>query len=108
MRNETAADIVARHLLDVLPKGVPPSHREIVSARLVGSGRSRTAVAELIMFDGAHATVEVFSWGHQGPVRHGHVPSSVKQYGHRWLVWNGPAACFENGQWKRDLITEPV
>lgn len=93
IKKVTAFDEVKAHLLDVLPPGVPPSYKDILSAEYVGSGRKRTAVAELVMFDGERAVVEVFWWGSF---------DSVKCYGHRWLVWNGPAAYFEGGEWKRD------
>ncbi len=88
-----AHDVVKLHLLGVLPQGVPPSFQAILSAKFAGTGRKRTATARLVMFDGAHAVVEVFSWGtHDGNVCGGH----------RWLEWDGPPCFFENGVWQRD------
>jgi len=85
----TARDVVQRHLLGVLPPGVPPSFSRIDSAEFQGSGRGRTAVAALIMVDGLPATVEVFAWG-------------AGCSGHRWLKWEGDALFFEDGRWQRD------
>lgn len=90
----TDRDLVDHHMRGVLPPGVPPSYRNIISAGFVGSGKKRTIVAELEMFDGERAVVEVFSWG-----KHDGRPCS----GHRWLAWSGAPCFFEDGAWKRDV-----
>jgi hypothetical protein len=84
----TAEGVVRKHMLSILPVLVPPSFTSINDAEFRGTGRRRTAVARLTMFDGLDATVEVFAWG-QGAA------------GHRWLAWDGGDTSFEDGLWVR-------
>lgn len=92
--NMTAEELVAEHLAACLPLDTPPSYRRIVSARFVGTGRKRVAVAELEMFDGQPAKVEVHEYGKGG---YGFGGSS-----HRWLEMEGGNACYWNGRWQRE------
>lgn len=85
----SAAQIVREHLLSVLPRGVPPCFSSIRSGVATGRGRKTIYRAELVMFDGRSATVEVFG---SGP--------GLK--GHRWTAMDGGAAFFENGKWQRE------
>lgn len=87
-----AAARVERHLASCLPDGVPPCHRRIVKARFKGHGRKSVAVAEVEMFDGQPATVEVFTWG----------PGC---FGHRWTDMTGGCAYYEDGHWRREPTT---
>ncbi|WP_342152391.1 hypothetical protein [Methylorubrum sp. SB2] len=96
-----ASEAVRTVLLACLPPGVPPSFQEIVSARYVGSGRQRRARAELRMFDGLPAIVEVFIGG---------VALGVPMPGHQWMEMEGGPCAFEGGRWQRfpedlDLFT---
>lgn len=85
---EDAAGIVRSALLSVLPPGVPPSFRSIAGARFDGAGRSRNATADLIMFDGQPATVEVDQ-------------SAEGLWRHRWLSLPGGSVSWEGGRWVR-------
>ena len=75
-------------MLSTLPPNVPPNFRSIDRAEFAGSGVLRTVVADLTMFDGLAATVEVFSHG-------------LGSTGHRWLAWQGDDVSFEKGGWQR-------
>lgn len=86
----TAAAIVERHLLSVLPPGVPPQFSVIKLAEFRGRGPKRTAVAWLTMVDGLSATIEVFGWG-------------AGCSGHRWLEWDDPAIFWDGKDWQRDV-----
>lgn len=86
--SESASEMVADHLASCLPPGTPPCYRSIVHAHYMGSGKKRLAVAELEMFDGQPATLEVFQWG--------------LGRGHRWTFMSGGNAFFEDGRWQRD------
>ncbi len=94
---ESATGIVRDHLASVLPPGTPPKYREIVSARFFGTGRSRQAIADLVLFDGLPATVRVFGW------RRG-------MAGHCFIDLPGGDCSFEDGRWIRiDRATlEPI
>lgn len=87
-KRKTAAEVVAEHLAACLVPGMPPSHRAIRRAYLQGKGRNWRAIAELEMFDGKTATVEVFERPSGG-------------YGHRWIEMPGGDVYFEAGQWRR-------
>ncbi|WP_286963816.1 hypothetical protein [Methylobacterium sp.] len=89
---KSAADAARGVLLACLPPGVPPSFREITSARFVGSGRNRKAVAHLVMYDGRPATAEVFVAG-----KH----ESFAMWGHRWTEMQGGACSWEGDRWVR-------
>lgn len=84
-----ASSLVEKHLADCLPPGTPPYHRAILTARYVGTGRKRVAIANVEMFDGLPATVEVFRWG-------------ANAFGHRWTAMEGGAVYFEDDRWHRD------
>jgi hypothetical protein len=88
----TAEEVVQKHLLRVLPPGVPPNFQSIDRAWFENSGRRKVAVAEMTMVDGLRATVEVFRWEAVG----------VSWGGHGWRNWQGPALYFEGGEWRRD------
>ena len=88
-RKVTAAEVIERHLLAVLPAGVPPSFQSITDAQFTGLGRSRIAAATVLLVDGETVGVEVFGW-------------TAGLMGHRWTNWSGPALYFEGGQWRRD------
>ncbi|WP_374453784.1 hypothetical protein [Phenylobacterium sp.] len=85
----TAASVVRDTLLAVLPPGVPPSFDRIVSARFIGTGRRRIASADLVMFDGSPATVEVWIAG---------VCTA-----HRWTSMPGGSAFWDGDAWRRDV-----
>lgn len=87
----SAGHSVASYMASCLPHGVPPCHRLIANARFVGFGRRRVAVADVEMFDGQPATIEVFRWG------------PMNAFGHRWTAMQGGAAFYEDGRWQRDL-----
>ncbi len=89
---ETAEQMIRRVLTDCLPTGVPPSFRNIVNARFVGSGRKRKSVGLLEMFDGQPATAEAFIGGEA---------LGIKFWGHCWTDMPGGACSFENGEWVR-------
>jgi len=88
----SALIVVERHLASCLPHDVPPVHRAVQSAKQVRRG-SDTAIyrADLVMFDGLPATVEVSVAGDE----------SVRSESHRWTVMEGGAASFEDGRWQR-------
>lgn len=83
---------VDAHLNGCLPPGVPRSYRRIVKAKRVGSGRHQVLRAELIMFDGEPATVEVFKAGEA---------FGITMWGHHWTSMPGGACAFEDGRWQR-------
>jgi hypothetical protein len=90
--NLTALSVVEGHLASCLPEGVPPVHRQVVSAeRLHHRADKSTYRAELRMFDGLPATVEVSVAGED----------SIRSESHRWLSMEGGAASFENERWQR-------
>lgn len=88
----SASDAVRWVLLAVLPPGVPPSFSEVASAHFAGSGRTRRAVARLVMFDGQPATAEVFVGGRFG---------DCTCWGHRWTDMPGGACSWEGDRWVR-------
>lgn len=73
---------------ECLPDDVPLSFA-VVSARWMRKGAQRRAVAEVVMFDGAPATLEVWTWSSEG----GHA--------HMWKSMTGGDATFEVGRWVR-------
>lgn len=81
----SAADEVRRILSDVLPADVPPFFARIVSARRDGK---RQIVAELEMFDGLRAEIEVWQWNPQA-------------WAHRWTRFEGSDISWEDGRWTR-------
>jgi hypothetical protein len=87
-----AASLITEHLASCLPPDVPPSYQSISNARLAGYGKGRRAIADLIMFDGKAAQIEVTE--RDGMRRH------------RWISLEGGAVFFENGRWQRE--SEPA
>lgn len=87
MGKVSAADFVRTALEAVLPDGVPPSWVSIDKAHYVGFGRNAAAFAEVTMFDGLSAKVEVRPWG--------------SSHSHRWTDMPGGDASFEDGRWIR-------
>jgi hypothetical protein len=83
-----ARDWVNSCLRSVLPDGVPPSFQSIDSAHFEGSGRQRKAIANLTMFDGETATVQVWEWG-------------GGSYAHRYTAMPGGDCSFDHGRWVR-------
>lgn len=83
----TAAILVAEHLASCLPPGVPPSYQSITNAKLAGYGKGRRAIANLVMFDGKAARIEVTE------------RDDFRK--HRWLLLEGGDVAFENGCWQR-------
>ena len=80
-----AASFVAERLQACLPPGVPPSYREIVSARYERSGAARAAIADLIMFDGLPARVQISTIGLM-PQRYTDLPGGDLSFeGGRWI-----------------------
>lgn len=75
----TAAEMIIAHMASCLPLGAPLSFT-IDRARFEGTGRGRSAIADVTMFDRVPGRVEVFQWGHG-------------QFGHRWISVGG-ADCF--------------
>ena len=88
-RVESPEARIERHLASCLPPGVPPIHLGIERAAWAKKGRARSAIGDLILFDGSPAKIEVFEWA----------PAA---YGHRWLAMVGGAAFYENGRWQRE------
>lgn len=92
MSNDALAEkAIVNHLASCLPPGVPPIYRSIRNARFFERDRRQIATAELEMFDGQPATVEVFIW------RLG--------VAHRWTNLVGGDACYEAGRWQRQHET---
>jgi hypothetical protein len=84
-----AAQMVLDCLTACLPPGVSLSFRRIVRARFEGSGRRKRSVADVEMFDGRHATVEVWQYA----------PGA---WAHRWPTMDGGAAYWDGSAWRRD------
>lgn len=91
-RMDDAAATADTHLRGCLPPGVPVSYRQIVRAKRIGSGRRQIIRAELVMFDGEPATVEVFKAGEV---------LGVAMWGHYWTAMPGGPCSFEEGRWQR-------
>lgn len=83
----SAKDEIRRVLMDVLPPDVPPFFARIVSASFAGE---KSAVAELELFDGATAEIEVWQWR----------PDSSA---YRWIRLDGGDLTWEDGRWQRAL-----
>lgn len=83
-----ARAVAESYLASILPHGTPPRHRSIIRSRHVGAGRRRMIVADLEMFDGLSATIEIFSWN--------------DRLGHRWTNLPGGDVYFKNGRWQRE------
>ena len=80
-----AASFVAERLHACLPPGVPPSYREIVSARYERSGAARVAIADLIMVDGLPGRVQISTIGLM-PQRYTDLPGGDLSFeGGRWI-----------------------
>ena len=88
-----AEAVIRGHLLACLPAGVSPSFARIERATFRGQGRSRIAIANLLMVDGGMASVEVFGWG-------------GGCLGHRYTAWEGAPLFFEGGQWRREAASD--
>lgn len=86
---------VGNYLASILSNGTPPVHLSVDSARAVGRGRKQVIVADVTMFDGLPATLEIFQHG----------PGML---GHRWARMDGGTAFFEGGRWQREASLEPT
>jgi hypothetical protein len=87
-RGIPAADLIAEHLAACQPPAETPIYRAIKHALYVGFGPKRVAMAELEMFDGQAATIEVYAWG-------------VDCLAHRWTRLDGGFIACEGGRWVR-------
>lgn len=87
--SDAAKTLVDNHLASCLPVGCPPCHRLVIKARFVGVGKKSVAIADVEMFDGQAAKIEVFRWGLGG-------------LGHRWTEMAGGCAFYEDGRWQRE------
>jgi hypothetical protein len=83
----TASEVVDAHLLECLPPESPRGY-DIVEARFISSPSGRACLANLRMFDGEHAEVEVFS-------------KDGDSWAHRWIDVGGAPAELMNGTWRR-------
>ncbi len=85
----TATEIVDQVLKDALPPSIPPSFKRIKSARYLRIGKHPIINAELEMFDGLSASVQLTKWNHG--------------YSHQWTQLNGGSAKWNNelGKWER-------
>ena len=88
-----AEAVVRAVLMDALPKGTPPSFRRVLSTRRLMSPNK--VIAELEMFDGLRAEVEVWQWSTIG-------------WAHKWNSMPGGDISFENGCWVRIEESEGV
>lgn len=89
---EALIEIVDTHLRGCLPPGVPPSYRQITRARWAEDRRKRRVIeADLVMFDGAFASVRVT----EHRMLFGEVVRS-----HRFVMET--AVFWEDGAWHRD------
>lgn len=93
MTNDSLAEkAILNHLASCLPSGVPPIYRSITNARFFDQDRKQVATADLEMFDGQFATIEVFIWN--------------LGIAHRWTRFLGGDAFYEDGRWQR--TAEPI
>jgi hypothetical protein len=79
---------IVNHLASCLPPGAPQIYRAIHNPHFVTRERKQVAIAELELFDGQAATIEVFIWNFG--------------VAHRWTRLDGGNAFFANGRWQRE------
>lgn len=87
MAKQTAAEFVTAAMQDCLPPGVPLSFTIDWANFMVATGPKAWAAAQVTMFDGLPAQLEVHRWG--------------DSHKHRWVAMMGGDASFEDGRWIR-------
>lgn len=87
--NQEAKEIVESALKASLPKGTPMPYKNFTSAKFIKAKR-KTVVAEIELFDGLTAVIEVTTWANI---------EGAWSYG--WINNPGGAFGFSNGKWRR-------
>lgn len=87
MRKLTAAEFVTEAMHSCLPPDVPPPFTIDWANFMVASGPKAWASAQVTMFDGQPAQLEVHRWN--------------GSHKHRWVTMPGGDCSFEGGRWVR-------
>lgn len=86
----SAADTVNEALRGCLPPGAPTSFASITSVETFGKGRNQSIVANLVMFDGLKAQVELSKWS--------------MGWSHRYTYMEGGPCSFDGEKWCREDV----